>query len=154
MAAEGRLDRETLLGNVKLSIFPMNQKILLGATGHILDGPVEMKMSGDHIYPELLFAMMPGGGQGLGTCYGPVNFAIETKDFSTFHVELNDLDLAPDPHFKFNFPKVHGTLTADNAVLLLKANGPVQIRSPGMDLGLFDFQISSRITSEPSINFL
>nr|WP_319393403.1 YdbH domain-containing protein [uncultured Desulfobacter sp.] len=153
VAAEGRLDRETLLGNVKLSIFPMNQKILLGATGHILDGPVEMKMSGDHIYPELLFAMMPGGGQGLGTCYGPVNFAIETKDFSTFHVELNDLDLAPDPHFKFNFPKVDGTLTADNAVLLLKANGPVQIRSPGMDLGLFDFQISSRITSETMDQF-
>lgn len=148
VTADVQLDRETLLGNAKLSIFPMNQKILFGISGHLLGGPVEMKISGDHIRPDLLLAMIPGGGQGLGTCCGPVNFAVETKDFSTFHFELKNLDLAPDPHLKFNVPEIHGTLTADNALLLLKANGPVQIRSPGMDLGLFDFQISSRIVSD------
>jgi hypothetical protein len=148
LAADIQLDREALLGDVKLSISPMNQKILLGGTGNFLHGPVEMKLSGEHIHPELLFAMIPGGGLGLGSYCGPVNFAIETKDFSTFHFELNDLALEPDPHVKINFPKVCGMLTADKTALLLKADGPVQIRSPGMDLGVFSFQISSRITSE------
>jgi hypothetical protein len=148
VTADVQLDRETLLGNAKLSIFPMNQKILLSAAGNFLHGPAEMKISAEQFRLEQLFAMIPGGAQGLPMCFGPVNFAIETKDFSTFHFELNGLALKPDPHVRINFPKVCGMLTADNTALLLKAGGPVQIRSPGMDLGLFGFQMSSRIISE------
>nr|WP_319491582.1 YdbH domain-containing protein [uncultured Desulfobacter sp.] len=147
VTAEIELDRKTLLGHVKLSIYPMNQKILIGASGNFLHGPVEMKISADPFHPELLFAMIPGGRK-LHMCCGPVNFAIETKDFSTFYFELNDLEFAPAPHLRVNFPILSGTLATDKTAWLLKADGPVQIRSPGMDLGLFDFQISSRMTSD------
>ena len=147
VTAEIQLDRETCLGHVQLSIFPMNQKILLGASGNFLHGPVEMKISGDHIHPDLLFAMIPGGRK-LGMCCGPVNFAIETEDFSNFHFELSELEVAPDPHLRVSFPKISGTLLADKTGLSLKADGPVQIRSPGVDLGLFDFQLSSQMTSD------
>ena len=147
VTAEIQLDRETPLGHVQLSIFPMNQKILLGASGDFLHGPVEMKISGDHIHPDLLFAMIPGARK-LGMCCGPVNFAIETEDFSNFHFELSELEVAPDPHLRVSFPKISGTLLADKTALSLKADGPVQIRSPGVDSGLFDFQLSSRMTSD------
>ena len=145
--ADVQLDRKTLLADMKLSIFPMNQKITVGATANLAQGSVQMKISADRLYPEMLPAMMPGESQALSKLCGPVNFSIETKDFSTFYFELNDLGLEPDPHLKIKFPKISGVLSSDKTAMTLKAGGPVQIRSPGVDLGLFKFEILSQIAS-------
>ncbi|WP_020588939.1 intermembrane phospholipid transport protein YdbH family protein [Desulfobacter curvatus] len=148
VAGDVHLDRQNHLGDMKLSIFPMNQKIILGATGNFLQGPVEMKISSDRLYPEMLVAMVPDQGQVLSNFCGPVKFAIETKDFSTFHFELNDLGLELDPGLNINFPKISGGLSSDKAAMVLTAEGPIRIRGPGIGLGSFRFDISSRITSE------
>ncbi len=42
-----RLDRDTRLADMKLSILPMNQKITLGVTADLSKGPVQMKISAD-----------------------------------------------------------------------------------------------------------
>ena len=145
--ADVQLDRKKFLADMKLSIHPMNQKITVGATVDFLQGPVQMKISAERLYPEMLLAMVPGGNQALCNFGGPVNFAIETKDFSTFYFELNDLGLKPDPHLNINFPKISGVLSSDKTAMALKAGGPVQIRSPGIDLGPFKFEILSQIAS-------
>ena len=128
-------------------MLPMNQKITLGATVDLLQGPLQMKISAGCLYPEMFLAMVPGGGLARNKFYGPVNCAIETKDFSKFHFELNGLGLKPDPRFKINFPKISGMLSFDKTAMSFKADGPVQIRSPGIDLGPFKFEILSQITS-------
>ncbi|NWH04912.1 intermembrane phospholipid transport protein YdbH family protein [Desulfobacter latus] len=147
MQADVQLDRKTRLADMKLSIFPMNQEITVGATANLIQGAVHMRISADRFYPEMLLAMVPGGHQALSKFCGPVNFAIDTKDFSTFYAEVNDLGLAPDPHLKIKFPKISGVLSCDQTAMTLKADGPVQIRSPGIDLGSFKFEILSQIVS-------
>ena len=147
MEADVQLDRKKFLADMKLSIHPMNQKITVGATVDFLQGPVQMKISADRLYPEIVLAMVPGENQTLCKFDGPVNFAIETKDFSTFYFELNDLGLKPDSHLNINFPKISGVLSSDKTAMALKAGGPVQIRSPGIDLGPFKFEILSQIAS-------
>ncbi|WP_242637373.1 DUF1318 domain-containing protein [Desulfobacter hydrogenophilus] len=39
-----QLYRKKLLTDMKLSVFPMNQKITLGATGNFPQGPVQVKI--------------------------------------------------------------------------------------------------------------
>jgi len=145
--ADVQLDRDKLLADMKLSILPMNQKITLGATADFLQGPVQVKISAGRLYPEMLLAMVPGGDQVLSKFGGPVNFTIETKDFSTFYFELNDLGLEPEPHLNIIFPKISGVLSSDKTAMALKADGFLQIRSPGIDLGPFKFEILSQIAS-------
>jgi len=145
--ADVQLDRKKLFADMKLSIHPMNQKITAGATVDLLQGPLQIKISAERLYPEMLLTMVPGGNQALCKFDGPVNFAIETKDFSTFYFELNDLGLKLDPHLNINFPEISGVLSSDKTAMAFKAGGPVQIRSPGIDLGPFKFEILSQIAS-------
>ena len=147
LEADVQLDREKLLTDIKLSIFPMNQELTLGATANFSQSPAQVKISAERLYPEMLLAMVPAGGQVLSKFYGPVNFAIETKDFSTFHFELKDLGLKPDPHLNIKFPKISGVFSSGKTAMVLKADGPVRIRSPGINWGPFRFEILSRITS-------
>ncbi|HRF91428.1 MAG TPA: carboxylate transporter, partial [Desulfobacter postgatei] len=77
--ADIQLDRKTLLGEMKMSILPMNQKITLWATANFLQGPVQMKIFAEHLYPEMLLAMVPDGEPILSKFHGPVEFSIETK---------------------------------------------------------------------------
>ena len=145
--ADIQLDRKTLLGEMKMSILPMNQNITLWATANFLQGPVQMKIFAKHLYPEMLLAMVPDGERILSKFHGPVEFSIETKDFSNFHFELNNLGLEAAPRLNFNFPKISGVLSHDKTVMALKADGPVQIISPGIDLGPFRFEIFSQMAS-------
>lgn len=129
----------------------MNQKIILGgATGNFLQGPVEMNISSKRRYLEMLLAMIPGNGQGSSNFYGPLiiaNLGVETKDFSTFYFELNELRLELDPGLNINFPKTSGALSSAKAAMVLTADGTIRIRSPGVDWVPFRFDISSRIIS-------
>ncbi len=145
--ADVQLDRDKRLGDMKLSIYHMNQKVTVGARANFLQGSVQMKISAERFYPEMLLAMVSGGDQALSKFCGPVNFAIETKDFSRFYFELNNLGLESDPHLNINFPKISGVLSSDKTAMALKAAGSVQIRSPGIDLGPFKFEILSQIAS-------
>ncbi|PIE63431.1 MAG: carboxylate transporter [Desulfobacter postgatei] len=145
--ADVRIDRDKRLGDMKLTILPMNQRITLGATGDFLQGPVQMKISAERLYPDMLLAMVPHDGQRVSKFCGPVDFTVETKDFSTFYFELNDLGLESGPHLNINFPEISGVLFSDKTAMTLKADGPVQITSPGIDLGPFRFKISSQIVS-------
>ena len=147
VAADVQLDRDKRLADMKLSILPMNQKITLGATADLLHGPVKMKISADCLYPQMLLGMVPGRDLFRGKFCGPVNFEIETQDFSKFYFELNDLGLEPDPGLKINFPKISGILSSDKTAMALKADGPVKISTPGINWGPFKFEILSQIES-------
>ena len=71
-----QLDRKKLLADMKLSIHPMNQKITVGTTVDLLQGPVQMKISAERLYPEILLAMVPGENKALCKFGGLVNLAI------------------------------------------------------------------------------
>lgn len=142
-----RLDRDTRLADMKLSILPMNQKITLGVTADLSKGPVQMKISADDFYPQRLLAMVPGGDFTRGKFFGPVDCAIETKDFSNFHFELNHLGLGPEPRLNINFPEISGILSFDRTAMAFKADGRIQINSPGIALSPFKFEILSQIAS-------
>lgn len=145
--ADVQLDRDKRLADMNLSVFPMNHKITLGVTVDFLKDPMRVNISTERFYPEMFFAMVPDAGQFLSKFYGPVNFSIETKGFSTFHFELNDLGLDPESRLNVNFPVISGVLSFDNAAMALKADGTVRIRSPGINLGLFRFELLSKVTS-------
>lgn len=147
VAADIKLDRDRRFADMKLSILPMNQKITIGATADLLHGPVQMKILADCLYPQMLLGMVPGWDLFRGKFCGPVNFAIETKDFSTFHFELNELGLEPDPGLKINFPQISGILSSGKTAMALKADGPVEVSTPGINWGPFRFELSSQIES-------
>ncbi|WP_320040659.1 YdbH domain-containing protein [uncultured Desulfobacter sp.] len=147
LEADIQLDRDKRRADMKLSVFPMNQKITLGAAADFLQNPVQINISAERFYPEMFFAILPEADQLPIKFRGPVNFSIETKGFSTFHFELTDLGLEPDPRLNINFANISGDLSFDKAAMALNADGTVRIISPGVNLEPFRFEFLSQITS-------
>ncbi|MCG8553164.1 MAG: YdbH domain-containing protein [Desulfobacterales bacterium] len=147
VAAQIQMDWDKGVADMKLSVFPMNQKISFKAAADFGQDPVQVNISSDHLYPEKLFAMVPGKEQLSRRVYGPVKFSIETQGLSTFHFECSDLGLAPDPGLNIDFPKISGVLSFNKSAMALKADGIVRIRSPGIDPAPFQFDLLSKSSS-------